>query len=115
MEGNKKCKSKRVSVGEWEKKIRGWEARGVRKLERKRGRRKKVRGVTLLRKARREHRRGIERERNKKEISRIFYILGYPCLILLRLRKKQNPIIKECEGNRKEAREGSFHSPNKFL
>lgn len=49
------------------------------------------------------------RKRNKKEISRIFYIRGYPRLILMRLRKKQNPIIKECEGyNRKEAKTVRF-------
>lgn len=100
----------RRGVGEKNKRRTGDE-RGASWRERERRRkRKKVRRVTLLRKACRERKieekRAIkEKERDEKEISRIFYIRGYPCLILMRLCKKQNPIIKEYDGyNRKEAK-----------
>lgn len=96
VEGNKKCKSKRVGVGEWEKKIRG--ERGgedggcepEKERERETKRKRRMRAVTLSAKGRggHERRRVTERERKRLEISRIFvYIRDYARLILRAMRR----------------------------
>lgn len=81
----------RWGVGEKNKRRIGGEGR---ELKRKR---KRVRRVTPLRKGRKEHRHERERE-ERLEISHIFYIRGYPRLILGAMRKKESPKIKEREG-----------------